>query len=125
VYLDDCTLFSNNWQEHLKLVNKVLSRLQDAGFTINPSKCAWAVQETEFLGHWLTPTGIKPVQKKVEAILKMEAPTNVKQLRSFLGLVTYYRDMWPRRSHILAPLTELTGKKTFVWSDECEMHSSK
>ena len=118
--MDDCTLFSNTWEEHLELVNNVLSRLQDAGFTINPSKCEWAVQETEFLGHWLTPTGIKPVQKKVDAILKMEAPTNVKQLRSFLGLVTYYRDMWPRRSHILAPLTELTGKKTFVWMDECE-----
>ena len=52
--------------------------------------------------------------------MKMEAPTNVKQLRSFLGLVTYYRDMWPRRSHILAPLTDLVGKKTFVWTDECE-----
>jgi hypothetical protein len=74
-------------EEHMELVNKVLSRLQDAGFTINPSKGEWAVKETEFLGHWVTPTEMKPVQKKVDAILKMEAPQNSKQLRSFLGLV--------------------------------------
>ena len=78
------------------------------------------MKETDLLGYWLTPDGIKPQPKKVKTILNMDAPRNLKQLRSFLGLVTYYRDMWPRRSHTLAPLTDLIGTKTFEWGQEAQ-----
>ena len=56
----------------------------------------------------------------MDAILKMKSSSNVKELRSFLGAVTYYRNMWPRRSHLLAPLSNLTGKANFFWTDQCE-----
>ena len=72
----------------------------------------------DLLGHWLTPSGVKPCRKKVDAIHHLQPPTNDKQLRSFLVMVNYYHDMWPCHTHVLAPLTALTGKRSFIWTTE-------
>ena len=110
IYIDDLLILTNGpYEDHLEKLQVVLERLQKAGLKINLPKCHIAKQEVEYLGYWLTPTGIKPQAKKVEAIIKLASPKTVKQLRQFLGMVNFYRDMWHRRSHLLAPLSDLLG----------------
>ena len=81
---------------------------------MNVKKSFFAQKETEYLGYWITREGIQPQPKKVEAIRAMTTPTTRTQLRRFIGMVNYYRDMWIRRSHVLAPLARLTSK-TVKW----------
>ena len=65
----------------------------------------------------MTPTAVKPMRKKIDAILKMDSPKNQTQERSFIGAVNFYRSMWPCCAHLIKPLTELTGRGSFVWTD--------
>ena len=107
-----------HWLDHSSTFSH-LQRLPDKGFIANPRKCEWGMQETDFLGHWLTPAGIKPCPKKIKAVPAVQTQKNLKQLQAFLGLVTCHCDMWPRRAHILALLTNLLKTlKTFKWEDK-------
>ena len=110
-YLDDLlTITKLDLSDHLDKLKKVLTRLREAGLKVNAEKSKFCAHETEYLGYILTRDGIKPQSKKIEAILAINPPTNVKELRRFLGMVQYYRDMWMRRSEMLAPLTDLVGE---------------
>ena len=60
VYIDDILVTNHSWSSHLHLLDKVLACLEDVGFLVNPLTCKWAVKEMDFLGHWMTPIGIKP-----------------------------------------------------------------
>jgi hypothetical protein len=73
-------------------------------------KSSFCAHEIEYLGYILTREGIEPRSKKVQSILTLNLPNNVKELRHFLGMVQYYRDMWAKRSEMLAPLTDLVGE---------------
>ena len=79
-----------------------------AGLKINAAKSVFCSFETEYLGYALTRQGIAP-QKKIDAILTLSPPTKVKELRTFLGMVQYYQDMWKSQSEMLAPLTDIVG----------------
>jgi hypothetical protein len=97
-------------EKHLQKMETLLTRLPDAGLKVNAAKSSFCAHEIEYLGYILTREGIKPQPKKVQAILTLNLPNNVKELRHFLGMVQYYRDMWARRSEMLAPLTDLVGE---------------
>ncbi len=71
----------------------VLTRLHDTGVKVNAAKSLFCANEIEYLGYILTRDGIKPQPKKVQAILALNPPINVKELRHFLAMVQYYQDM--------------------------------
>jgi hypothetical protein len=110
-YLDDLLCISrSSFEDHLKKLEEVLRRLRDMGLKVNTEKLTFCELEIEYLGYILTRDGIKPQSNKVQAILAIKPPTNVKQLRHFLGIMQYYRDLWARWSEMLAPLASLVGE---------------
>ena len=120
VYIDDILILSDGtYADHMAKLDQVLTRLEQKGFRANVRKCFFARNSLEYLGYWLTQQGVQPQPKKVEAICRISVPQNRRQLRHFLGMVNYYRDMWQRRSHILAPLSALASStKPWKWGIE-------
>ena len=120
VYLDDVLLLTDgSYEDHMEKLKVVMQRLDEHNFRCRVDKCNFAVTGVEYLGYWLSRDGLSPQPKKVEAIHRMVAPTTRRQLRRFLGLVNFYRDMWKRRSHILAPLTKISSDQVpFEWKEE-------
>jgi hypothetical protein len=118
-YIDDLLIITNkSYEHHLGKIDDVLKRLKDAGLKVNLTKSFFGKQELEYLGYWITRQGIKPLTKKVDAIHNLKPPTTRKQLRSFIGIVNYYRNMWKGRADLLAPLTALTSDATkWKWTD--------
>jgi hypothetical protein len=105
-YIDDLLCISReSFDDHLDKLKEVLKRLRDAGLKVNADKSTFCALEIEYLGYILSKNGIKPQSNIVQAILAIHPAKGVKQPRHFLGMVQYYRDLWARRSSMLAPLT--------------------
>ena len=122
-YIDDIGIFSNTWEDHLRHLEVVLQRLSAVGLTVKASKCQLGSPEIKYLGHVVGGGIIKPLEAKVEAVRDWPRPNTKKRVRSFLGLIGYYRKFIPRFSEMAAPLTELTRKKTddhIPWTSDCE-----
>jgi hypothetical protein len=111
VYIADVGVFSDNWDHKVSLLATILQQLRENGFTINSLKCEWAIKETDWLGNWLTPRGLKPWKKKIDAILHMDHPCNATELRMFISYVNYDRGMWPSHAYLLKLLTDQSGLK--------------
>ena len=117
-YLDDILISGPTTSAHLKNLEEVLARLESSGMRLKREKCEYLKEEIEYLGHKISRSGLQPTKSKVQAVAEVPKPTNVAELRSFLGLVNYYGKFLPNLSSTAAPLYELLRKSTaWKWSD--------
>lgn len=121
VYLDDIVVASPTFEQHLVDLRDVLTRLESAGLSIKLAKCQFCRSELTFLGYKITTNGILPNEEKVKAVVDFHTPANVKQVRQFLGMTSYYRRFIYDYARHAEPLFALTRTDVpFVWSDECQ-----
>ncbi|CAB5101095.1 unnamed protein product [Rhizophagus irregularis] len=119
VYIDDIMIYSENLKDHMEHVEKVLKKLQENNLIIKLKKCRFLERNIEFLGHIVGNDGLRPDDKKIEKIKEMKAPTTVKEVRSFLGLCSYYRKFVKNFSKIARPISDLRKKgMPFIWGKE-------
>ncbi|KAH9752509.1 Endonuclease [Citrus sinensis] len=121
VYLDDIVVYNTTLEDHAQHLRQVLQVLRDNELFLKLEKCSFAQQEVEFLGHKIAGGKIMMENVKVKAILDWEPPSKVPELRSFLGLVNYYRRFIKGYSAKAALLTDMLKKnRTWHWSEECQ-----
>ena len=111
VFIDDILIVSETLEEHMRLVDAVLKKLEEVGVKVKVSKCEWFAKEVEFLGHKVSETGLKKADKFVDKVREFPKPRTVRELKGFLGLVEFGRKFIKDCSGIAKPLTEWTGKK--------------
>ena len=122
VYIDDILIYSRTREEHLQHIRCVLERLRKHKSYVSPKRCSFMASETEFLGLRVSREGLSVHPGKVEVIKNWPRPLNVTELRSFLGLVQFFRRFIPQFSLRAAPLTSLTQKGSSIkdWNSKCQ-----
>ena len=121
IYLDDVIVYGKSFEEEISRLGKVFCRLQDAGLKLKPQKCVLFQKQVTYLGHIVSERGVAPDPAKIESVKGWPTPTNVTEVRSFLGLAAYYRRFIKDFSRIASPLHRLTEKgRMFSWDETCQ-----
>lgn len=121
VFIDDILVFSRSLSEHEEHLRKVLEVLRENQLYAKLKKCEFWLKEVAFLGHIISENGVSVDPEKIKAIMEWPRPTNVPEVRSFMGLAGYYRRFVQDFSKIALPITRLVKKSVkFEWNDKCE-----
>ena len=125
-YIDDVVIFSNNWSDHIRQIRRFFQIMREAKLTINLIKSEFGKATVKYLGHIVGQGQVRPLDAKIQTIVKYPIPTSRKELARFLGMAGYYRNFCLNFSEIAAPLTNLLSKKVkFVWTDDCQIAFDK
>jgi len=99
------------------ILEEVFRRLREHGIKLNPPKCIFLQSGLEFLGHWIDMNGIRPLPQNADAVMQAVSPTNVTELKSYLGLLNYYGKFLPNLATTLHPLHDLLQKgRPWKWT---------
>ena len=125
-FIDDVVIFSDNWSDHIRQIERFFQIMREAKLTINLMKSEFGKATVKYLGHIVGQGQVRPLDAKIQTIVKYPIPTSRKELARFLGMAGYYRNFCLNFSEIAAPLTNLLSKKVkFVWTDDCQLAFDK
>ena len=120
-YIDDVIIYSDTWEEHLRIIREFFETFSRAMLTISLSKSEFGQAQVTYLGQFVGQGEVKPVSAKVEAIANFPRLESKKQLMRSLGMAGYYRRFCPNFAPVAEPLTQLLSKRVkFVWSERCD-----
>jgi len=109
-FVDDVLVGTETEEEHNKIIEEVLRRLEENNLYVKLEKCIWKVRKIRFLGVVIGPNGIEMEKKKVDGVLSWPEPKNVKDVRKFLGLANYYRRFIKDFTQVARPMNTLMRK---------------
>ena len=120
-YLDVCIIFSRTPEEHVSRLREVFQRFHNANLKINPSKCAFFQTKVQFLGHIVSKDGLHVDPEKVDVVKKFPIPKNQTEVKSYLGLASYYRRFVSNFAAIARPLHKASETSSvFSWTEEAQ-----
>ena len=104
VFLDDVIVTSKTQVEYKNNLREVLTRLSDVGLTLKESKCEFGMKDVQYLGYQVSSSGLELLAERIQPVMDAPAPTCVRELKSYLGMLTYYNRLLPNVSTVLEPL---------------------
>lgn len=120
-FVDDVLTATPSWNSHMEILQLMFNRFRDQNIKLKLEKAFFGRRNIKYVGHIISAEGIKPDKEKVDAILKMMAPRNVKEMQVFLGMVNYYSKFIRSFTTIARPQQRLVTQEKYVWSKECEI----